>query len=129
MIRRPPRSTLFPYTPLFRSPGIAPGAGSRRHAPGRPPCAIRSAELPENAEWIICAGEFRMKSGGVGARVGPSATHAHFPGRTMADDGFLLIAGNILGAHPGEEIVGMVVFAHVFQTKPPICALAQPPLR
>src|SRR5256885_6663285 len=23
MIRRPPRSTLFPYTPLFRSPGPA----------------------------------------------------------------------------------------------------------
>src|SRR2546429_4409021 len=27
MIRRPPRSTLFPYTTLFRSPG----AGARRH--------------------------------------------------------------------------------------------------
>src|SRR5436190_4889725 len=25
MIRRPPRSTLFPYTTLFRSPGAAPG--------------------------------------------------------------------------------------------------------
>src|SRR6266850_3401444 len=27
MIRRPPRSTLFPYTTLFRSAGGAPGAG------------------------------------------------------------------------------------------------------
>src|SRR3712207_7400981 len=26
MIRRPPRSTLFPYTTLFRSVGVAPGA-------------------------------------------------------------------------------------------------------
>src|SRR5256885_12108304 len=26
MIRRPPRSTLFPYTTLFRSPGGAPGS-------------------------------------------------------------------------------------------------------
>src|SRR2546427_9586359 len=26
MIRRPPRSTLFPYTTLFRSPGRAAGA-------------------------------------------------------------------------------------------------------
>src|SRR2546421_5532215 len=25
MIRRPPRSTLFPYTTLFRSHGVAPG--------------------------------------------------------------------------------------------------------
>src|SRR3712207_8326487 len=29
MIRRPPRSTLFPYTTLFRSDGVAP-AGRRR---------------------------------------------------------------------------------------------------
>src|SRR5262245_66272303 len=39
MIRRPPRSTLFPYTTLFRSParrgsgpGIAPGPGARPEA-------------------------------------------------------------------------------------------------
>src|SRR3712207_8804266 len=30
MIRRPPRSTLFPYTTLFRSRGLRAGAG-RRH--------------------------------------------------------------------------------------------------
>src|SRR5256885_7280212 len=30
MIRRPPRSTLFPYTTLFRSPGNAPAR--RQHA-------------------------------------------------------------------------------------------------
>src|SRR3712207_6865215 len=28
MIRRPPRSTLFPYTTLFRSQGPVPGGGS-----------------------------------------------------------------------------------------------------
>src|SRR2546430_13586939 len=42
MIRRPPRSTLFPYTTLFRSPtgrdGAAHGdaAGCERHGPQRP---------------------------------------------------------------------------------------------
>src|SRR3712207_7414865 len=30
MIRRPPRSTLFPYTTLFRSAGLAGEAGRRR---------------------------------------------------------------------------------------------------
>src|SRR3989475_8078964 len=30
MIRRPPRSTLFPYTTLFRSRGLARGVGRRR---------------------------------------------------------------------------------------------------
>src|SRR2546422_5840029 len=29
MIRRPPRSTLFPYTTLFRSPGPAPSQSAR----------------------------------------------------------------------------------------------------
>src|SRR3712207_7185259 len=39
MIRRPPRSTLFPYTTLFRSTGRQPGAGAggrverQRHRP------------------------------------------------------------------------------------------------
>src|SRR5437660_9070836 len=32
MIRRPPRSTLFPYTTLFRSTGVAPHARSARVA-------------------------------------------------------------------------------------------------
>src|SRR2546421_5589009 len=32
MIRRPPRSTLFPYTTLFRSGGRAAAARSRFHA-------------------------------------------------------------------------------------------------
>src|SRR5256885_7439981 len=40
MIRRPPRSTLFPYTTLFRSDpahrgGVAVVAAGRRAAPGR----------------------------------------------------------------------------------------------
>src|SRR3712207_8592737 len=30
MIRRPPRSTLFPYTTLFRSPGLLQDAGEAR---------------------------------------------------------------------------------------------------
>src|SRR2546430_6654353 len=43
MIRRPPRSTLFPYTTLFRSAGGVPGArrallgGRRSHARGGHP--------------------------------------------------------------------------------------------
>src|SRR5258708_14680828 len=32
MIRRPPRSTLFPYTTLFRSPGRGLRRGGRRFA-------------------------------------------------------------------------------------------------
>src|SRR2546429_2680563 len=32
MIRRPPRSTLFPYTTLFRSPNLATARAQRFHA-------------------------------------------------------------------------------------------------
>src|SRR6201986_5575871 len=35
MIRRPPRSTLFPYTTLFRSSASSPCSGSSRYASRR----------------------------------------------------------------------------------------------
>src|SRR5260221_9670134 len=41
MIRRPPRSTLFPYTTLFRSRGEDVGGGSKLHRNAR---RIRLAE-------------------------------------------------------------------------------------
>src|SRR5436853_5979640 len=37
MIRRPPRSTLFPYTTLFRSPCVAPGVQVVDRTPGLHP--------------------------------------------------------------------------------------------
>src|SRR5262245_65555530 len=43
MIRRPPRSTLFPYTTLFRSLGDVDGAGSALGA-GRAPLTLRAGE-------------------------------------------------------------------------------------
>src|SRR2546430_16068356 len=65
MIRRPPRSTLFPYTTLFRShvgqrlpdrrlePGVCGGGGPDRaagHARGRPP-----PPLPLPLEGLVMA--------------------------------------------------------------------------
>src|SRR5437899_5705330 len=35
MIRRPPRSTLFPYTTLFRSVNVVPGQRARREVGAR----------------------------------------------------------------------------------------------
>src|SRR2546428_5572551 len=43
MIRRPPRSTLFPYTTLFRSPiaiDVAHGHGKRTAAHAEGPCRL-----------------------------------------------------------------------------------------
>src|SRR5262249_55227783 len=69
-----------------------------------------------------------MKAGGMGTRPWPSAVHPHLPGRAMPDDRLLLIAGNVLGAHAGEEILRMFLSANVLEADPPIFALAQPPL-
>src|SRR6266536_459825 len=57
MIRRPPRSTLFPYTTLFRS-GSQQGRGGRvpRAPPARARCRDRkSTRLNSSHEWISYA--------------------------------------------------------------------------
>src|SRR2546425_2021267 len=46
MIRRPPRSTLFPYTTLFRSRGVAPQVYDLA------PQVLRR-EGVERAEWLV----------------------------------------------------------------------------
>src|SRR3712207_8347263 len=63
MIRRPPRSTLFPYTTLFRScsrpgrrSGSAPPAPQRRPAPSPPPrrrSEEHTSEL-QSRQYLVC---------------------------------------------------------------------------
>src|SRR2546426_5892567 len=52
MIRRPPRSTLFPYTTLFRSIRVPPGARSRHP---------RSATGQNRSRVASCEGERRSR--------------------------------------------------------------------
>src|SRR5260370_33073431 len=49
MIRRPPRSTLFPYTTLFRSHSIASGSDSEFFCHGRNP--VHKAGLLVQLDW------------------------------------------------------------------------------
>src|SRR2546430_12529335 len=58
MIRRPPRSTLFPYTTLFRSP-LCLGRRARDRAPGAPGDHRRALPLVE-----LEAGERRGEGAG-----------------------------------------------------------------
>src|SRR5258708_26795129 len=51
MIRRPPRSTLFPYTTLFRSDGVNPDMRNRAKREGRPVVAGLHA-----GEFTFCSG-------------------------------------------------------------------------
>src|SRR2546426_6834519 len=47
MIRRPPRSTLFPYTTLFRSPEITARLLEHGADPDTPAAVIASGTLPD----------------------------------------------------------------------------------
>src|SRR5688572_32442145 len=63
MIRPPPRSTLFPYTTLFRSPGArrrrarhpAPRDGARRGGPRRAPDRSEETRLNSSHSQISYA--------------------------------------------------------------------------
>src|SRR3712207_8335990 len=52
MIRRPPKSTLFPYTPLFRSARVAPERDATAIA-RLPPGGLRSP-MPRRRQPPIC---------------------------------------------------------------------------
>src|SRR2546425_12395876 len=74
MIRRPPRSTLFPYTTLFRSPTEAGGCVSRALAPGALVAVLASvATVPPGG----AAAQERTTVGGYG--------EAHYANRTGPD--------------------------------------------
>src|SRR5256885_9781335 len=49
MIRRPPRSTLFPYTTLFRSRGLGVRRRPERRARGRRIIPCPDSEVPSGA--------------------------------------------------------------------------------
>src|SRR5258708_28423935 len=58
MIRRPPRSTLFPYTTLFRSArGEIPSASPPRSTGQCPPSRTWPATLPKGAGAPPCRSE------------------------------------------------------------------------
>src|SRR3712207_9417487 len=87
MIRRPPRSTLFPYTTLFRSVLPCEHSAFRRHSPGT--CGPRACLGPDPAAEdagakISAFGGVRRLVPGTG---GPTAGQ-HVPTRGgVPDDG------------------------------------------
>src|SRR3712207_7262145 len=63
MIRRPPRSTLFPYTPLFRScPGRASARSTRRPSASSPPRSRPRTVIDARMDELAA----RLSAGGAG---------------------------------------------------------------
>src|SRR5262249_34070930 len=87
--------------------------------------AAPSPNSRNTPQGSVGGGDLGRKGGGWGGRRGGAAVHAHLPGGAMPDDRILRVAGDVVGAHPGKEIVRVVVLAHVIEAEPPVLALAQ----
>src|SRR2546422_5466530 len=62
MIRRPPRSTLFPYTTLFRSSGVGLAMERYTAAPGRVSLVTRIDGRDRRAPTLLLLGHTDMRS-------------------------------------------------------------------
>src|SRR5258707_10688536 len=90
MIRRPPRSTLFPYTTLFRSrtarAQLPPRRRARRRAPGREsPSVARSEEHTselQSRQYLVCRLLLEKKKKAAG-----KASQAHVEQEAAAEAG------------------------------------------
>src|ERR1700738_2686351 len=104
--------------------GLRLGFVANARARTGPPAAA-AIELAEHAERVGRAFQigFRAALALLGAGVG-----AHLPGRTMAGQRILLVTGNGVGIHAGEEIIGLVVLADVIETEVPVLPVVGPAL-
>src|SRR3990170_3301034 len=81
MIRRPPRSTLFPYTTLFRSrvPAPASGAPRWRGPRGRSPRSEEHTSELQSPDHLVCRLLLEKKK--TDQEAGDAGTRAHPPAR------------------------------------------------
>src|ERR1039457_2289216 len=94
MIRRPPRSTLFPYTTLFRSQSLTPGWRGRhrgksvrpRHDADRKSTRLNSSHLVISYAVFCLKKNKDLQGGGDVARVDVVAARAQ-----VADDVFFFL--------------------------------------
>src|SRR3989475_6795343 len=94
MIRRPPRSTLFPYTTLFRSSEVLRHDGGRRDEPADQRLALGVAQVARNGLLVA-----RLDEPPVGA-AGATGGSAEAP-EVVTDTGLLDL--DDLGAELAEE--------------------------
>src|SRR3989440_11871614 len=91
MIRRPPRSTLFPYTTLFRSPARNDAAPAPELLDDR--VAVDGERQRLFDERVVERRALRVDREDVEARV----ERAHHPGRGVAGDALALVWRELRG--------------------------------
>src|SRR5438093_1257144 len=87
------------------------------------------AKMAKQVEGIVDVIEMRLEPRRMGPCRRTTAVHAHLPGRPVADNSLLLVTGDVVLAHAGEEIVGVVVLAHMTKAETPVFVLARAALR
>src|SRR3712207_4149225 len=111
MIRRPPRSTLFPYTTLFRSwsgTGTSGAEGARGRGSGREPDTAPGRDLPERLHEIGMLGVARPADRGavpIGSCTVPIAAGRHGQQFARATLGTRRLAG--VGGQSAAEPTGL----------------------
>ena len=106
--------------------GVADHAAFRlRRLGARPPAPTG---LLEHVEGIIRAVEAGVARPPL-HRLVDRAVHADFPGRPMTVDRILLITRDRVVAHAGEEIVRLVILAHMREAEVPVFLFPLPALR
>src|SRR2546426_11520732 len=108
MIRRPPRSTLFPYTTLFRSARGGRKAGPRRARPTLPPGVPRGRR--QRARHRAAPAHAFLRAPGVAAAV---------PGAGSRSAALALVDTTPLATAPGERFVysdlGAIVLTQIVE--------------
>src|SRR3982751_960533 len=109
MIRRPPRSTLFPYTTLFRSAclplGATPAPLRPRRAARRPRSEEHTSELQSRSDLVCRLLLEKKKSAAVGLALGSTALA-----------GLLVVMRN--GGSPRRLLRGFVFFFLMIRRPP-----------
>src|SRR3712207_9187339 len=116
MIRRPPRSTLFPYTTLFRSHSFFAGRVTptgRGGLPGDPvPVATEFVTGSITSEFIIP--EPARVAGGIATEAGARSQNLHFDFVNFRDKGY-----GVVEARPDELLVTFRAAASVREPQAP----------
>src|SRR5256885_16603393 len=103
MIRRPPRSTLFPYTTLFRS--VFDLVGQLLHHQAAAVEARQQVVLAGDAPALRGVGELeqRMSAGEAGERRDGDVERAHFARRARGPHGELTVGDAFAGLQRALE--------------------------
>src|SRR2546430_13148687 len=99
MIRRPPRSTLFPYTTLFRSPGAYPGVAAEQHGQGGAIARSQAKMVALGVPTVACVIGEGMSGGALAIAADRKSTRLNSSHNQKSYAGFCLKKKTLYSRH------------------------------